>query len=153
MASFRASLATPWPVDRAFDFMADARNFERWDPGTISSRQVTGAGPGLDAEFDVEVRSVGSPLVLRYRTTQFDPPIGGAPGTVQLEATSRRLIARDRIEVERRGVGAAIHYDAGLELRGAWKVFAPFLALAFRRIGERGFNGLMSALEGERIRT
>jgi hypothetical protein len=130
--------------------MADAANFQRWDPGVLSSRQVVGDVPAEGAEFDVEVRSIGSPLVLRYRTTRFEPPTPAQPGVVRLEAEHPKLRSIDRIQVVATAQGSSVTYDADLRLRGIWQAFAPLMAIGFRRIGERAAGGLVTALDGVR---
>lgn len=152
MASFNATVDTPWTPQRTFEFMADGANFERWDPGVISSRQVVGDAPGEGAEFDVEVRSIGSPLVLRYRTTRFEPPGTSSSGVVWLEAVDPKLTSIDHIEVVPSETGSCLTYHANLNLNGVWRVFAPLMALGFRRIGEHAAAGLETALAGERVR-
>jgi hypothetical protein len=150
MASFSATVDTPWTPQQAFEFMADAANFERWDPGVLGSRQVVGDAPAEGAEYDVEVRSIGSPLVLRYRTTRFEPPAPARPGVVRLEAEHPKLRSIDRIEIVPTATGSSVTYDADLRLRGPWRAFSPLMAIGFRRIGERAADGLTTALEGER---
>jgi len=151
MASFSATVTSPWDAARTFKYMADASNFVRWDPGTISSRQVVGNGPGERAEFDVEVSSIGRPLVLRYRTTRYEPADRSTSGLVQLEAESAALELEDRIEVTPDGDGSRVNYTAELRLKGAWRILSPVMALAFRRVVGRGADGLARALDGERV--
>jgi len=60
MARFVDTVMTStWSQDEAFSYMADARNFAEWDPGTERVEQVEGNGAGPDAVFDVTA-SVGS---------------------------------------------------------------------------------------------
>ena len=49
MARYRKSIQTLLSHAQAFDFMADLRNFESWDPGVSTSEQVKGDGPGPEA--------------------------------------------------------------------------------------------------------
>jgi cyclopropane fatty-acyl-phospholipid synthase-like methyltransferase len=54
--------------------MADLRNFDEWDPGTVSAAQVMGGEPGLGAEYDLDVKGPVGNLAFQYVTTEFDPP-------------------------------------------------------------------------------
>ena len=146
MAHYSTTVRTPMPPGEAFAYMADLRNFERWDPGVIAASQVVGDGPGADAEFDVRVRSVRGDLTLRYVTKRYEPPT-----SVLVEARSAMLTSTDLIEIAPDGAGSLVTYDATLTLNGVLRLFDPVLALTFRRIGDRAAAGLERALQGERV--
>ncbi|MEZ5297305.1 MAG: SRPBCC family protein [Ilumatobacteraceae bacterium] len=96
MAKYVTTIETLMPADEAFAYMADLRNFEEWDPGVQTSKQVEGAGPGPDAEYDVTVDAPGKGLTLRYRTTEYD-----APNACTVKASSTMFTSLDRITAER----------------------------------------------------
>lgn len=144
MAHYVTAVQTAWPAEQAFGFMADVRNFERWDPGVHSVTVVQGDGPGLGAAYDVEVRTGPVPLVLRYEVVEW-----AAPHRLLLVARTRALQSIDEIRVEPADGGAVVTYDAQLDMRGALRIANPLLALAFGRIGDRAAAGLRRALGGE----
>ena len=74
MAEFTEQVASPWPAEQTFDFMADVRNFQQWDPGVKHAVQVEGTVPALGAAYDVTVGGIGGDMVLRYRIVEFDRP-------------------------------------------------------------------------------
>ena len=82
----------------AFDFMADLRNFEQWDPGVRQVTQITGDGGGADADFDVVVDAPRGGLTLRYHT-----PIHEPPNRVVVRARSRLFTSIDTITVQADG--------------------------------------------------
>jgi carbon monoxide dehydrogenase subunit G len=142
MARYVTTVRTSWNADEAFSYMADLRNFARWDPGVRRVTQIQGDGPGPDAEFDVAVAAVPRELVLRYRTVEF-----AAPHTVLVVARSALLTSEDRITVvsEPDG-GSSVTYDADLRLGGPLRLADPGLRLVFGRIGDRAAAGLRRAL-------
>ncbi len=144
MPHYVTAVKTAWAVEEAFGFMADVRNFERWDPGVHSVATVYGDGPGLGSAYDVEVRAGPVPLVLRYEVVEWE-----APRRLLLVARTRTLQSIDEIRVEPAGAGAVVTYDARLDMRGALRVADPLLAIAFGRIGDRAAAGLRRALGGE----
>lgn len=146
MARYTTTVRSPRSSADAFAYMADLRNFERWDPGVTEVAQVTGDGGGPDAVFDVTVKSVGGGTVLRYVTTRY-----AEPHTVTVEARSSMLTSIDRIDVAPDGDGCLVTYDAELKLNGVLAVFDLGLRLVFSRIGDRAAAGLERALDGERI--
>ncbi|MDH3227231.1 MAG: SRPBCC family protein [Thermoleophilia bacterium] len=46
MGRYIATIRSPSSAERAFDYMADLRNFEEWDPGVRSSTLVAGTSQG-----------------------------------------------------------------------------------------------------------
>ena len=146
MARYSTTVRTSMPPSEAFEYMADLRNFERWDPGVTQVVQVTGEGGGPTATFDVDVKSVGGTTTLRYETVRHE-----APHTVQVEARSKLLTSIDRIDVVDAGDRSLVTYDAELRLNGPLALFDPVMRLVFGRIGDRAAAGLERALGGERV--
>lgn len=141
MRRYLTSVPTTWSQVTAFNFMADVRNFARWDPGVESVLAVGGDGVGRGSAYDVSVRAGPRRLVLRYEVEEWDPP-----RRLLLVARTASLQSIDEIKVEPADGGAVVTYDARLDLRGVLTVANPLLALAFRRIGDRAAAGLRRAL-------
>ena len=55
VARYKTIIRSPWSSARAFDYMADVRNFGGWDPSIRRVVQVSGEGGGEATEFDIEV--------------------------------------------------------------------------------------------------
>jgi hypothetical protein len=146
MASYITSVRTAWAPETAFDFMADLRNLEIWDPGVRSVRLVEGAGPGLGAAFDVDVHACPRTITLRYETTEFQ-----RPERLVVVAATPTMISRDQIVVESEPGGSTVTYDAELSLRGPLRLADPLLAIGFRRIAERAAGGLRCTLVGDAV--
>lgn len=143
MARFSTKVATPWPAEEAFAYMADLNNFARWDPGVRTVTQIEGTGGGPTAVFDVTVASVPKDMVLTYRTVEFHEP-----KEVLVVARNRLFTSEDRIRVTPTGAGSLVEYDAELRLNGVLGLADLGLRPVFRRIGDRAANGLRVALDG-----
>lgn len=146
MAKYVTTIRSPKSPQEAFDFMADLRNFEDWDPGVQSATQLAGDGGGPGAVFDVVVDAPGKGLTLRYETTEYD-----APSTVVVKAGSTLFTSLDRIEVRPDGEGSLVTYDAELTLNGPLRLFDLALRPVFQRIGGRANEGLQRALSGVQV--
>lgn len=142
MARYETVVHTPRSPEDAFAYMADLRNFEQWDPGIESSTQVVGDGPGVGAEYDIEM----SMMTLRYVTTEYD-----APARVKVEAHSRLLSSFDTITVKARGSGSDVRYEAEIRLGGPLRLLDPLFNLVFQRIGDKASAGMARALDGYEI--
>jgi len=147
MARYVVSVRTPKSPEEAFRWMADLSNFQIWDPGVISSQQIHGKGPGLDTSYRVKVSSLGRPMMLDYRVTDYDEPT-----RVVAVASTSWLRLEDTITVEPDGAGSIVTYDAELILSGLARIGRPLLGRALKRIGDPAAVGLARALDGERVR-
>jgi hypothetical protein len=149
MPRYEGLVVTPWPAEQAFSYLANFDSVAQWDPGVSVARPLD-ANPDDDgndipaegARFEVVARFLGRDVPLVYRTIQID-----APRKVVLRADGGRVVSTDTITVEPlRGGGAAVAYDARLELKGPMRLAELPMRLAFRRIGERARAGLERAL-------
>lgn len=141
MARYVTTVRTAKAPQEVFAYMADLRNFTKWDPGVKAVRQVTGSGGGPDSVFDVTVAGVGRDLTLRYVTEEYD-----APRNILVVARSFVFTSIDRIKVEPDGTGSVVTYDADLRLNGVLRVGDLGLRPAFRVIGDRAAAGLRRVL-------
>lgn len=140
MAHYRCSVESPLTPEAAFDYVADFRNFEEWDPGVSSSTLESGSEPGMGTSYAVTAN--GADLV--YRTMAFD-----RPSRTEIEAKSKLLRSYDVVEVVARpDGGSTVTYDATLELNGPLGLLDPVLGLFFNRIADKAAGGLESALNG-----
>ena len=146
MPRYVVNVRTPMPPAEAFAYMADLNNFARWDPGVDSVEQVTGSGAGPNASFDVSVKAVRGTMTLRYETTTYE-----VPTLFVARAESSTLTSLDTIKVRPDGTGSVVTYEAELTLNGLLRFADPLLGLAFGRIGDRAAEGLLEALDGERV--
>ncbi len=144
MSHYQTTVRSPWAAARAFEYLLDLEHFADWDPGVKHARRVSGSEPGVGAVFDVTVSSPGRDLTLRYETVAVD-----APRRFEVRAETSTLRSVDVITIDAdAGGGCRVTYDADLSFKGALRIAAPVLALAFRRIGDRAAAGLRVALDG-----
>jgi hypothetical protein len=147
MATYRCRVRSPWSVSDAFDYMADFRNFERWDPGVISSTQVEGDGPGPDAAYDVLTTTGDRENLFHYVVTEFRPPHRAVIVGKRFPFTSI-----DTVEVAEDPAGSIVTYSAELKVPFPLSLADGWLQRLFDRIGDAAAKGLAGALEGEWLR-
>jgi hypothetical protein len=143
MARYVATISTSMSPADAFAYMADVTNFAEWDPGVQHVARVVGDGRSVGSAYDLAFKTVGTTL-MRYVVTEYDPP-----RRVLLTARTRFVTSVDEIRVVAAASGAVVTYDAVLTLNGPLRWFDGLLAPAFRRIGDRGAEGLRRVLGGE----
>ena len=147
MARYLMRIRTDRPPAEVYGYLADVRNFADWDPGTKAARQVKGNGPGPGAEYDLDTAGA----TLRYVVDAYDPPV-----RIRLTGRNRFVTSVDTISVTADGqhggqAGAVVTYEADLTGNGPFRVLEPVLKLAFNRLGDKSAEGLVDALDGERL--
>ena len=146
MARYVTTVRTAKTPQEVFAYMADLRNFAKWDPGVKAVKQVMGSGGGPGNVFDVTVAGIGRDLTLRYVTEEYD-----APRNLLVVARSTVFTSIDRITVKPAGAGSVVTYDADLRLNGVLRVGDLGLRLAFGWIGDRAAAGLRRVLGAQAV--
>ncbi len=146
MARYVTQVRTPWSAAESFAYMADLRNFARWDPGVRNVAQTMGDGSGAASVFDVTIAGVPKDIMFTYRTVEYD-----APRHVLVLARSRVLTSEDRVAVTPDGDGSIVEYDAQLRFNGVLRFADLALRPFFNRIADRAVNGLCVALQGTKV--
>lgn len=140
MANYRCTIQSPMSPEAAFDYVADLRNLEEWDPGVSSSEFHSGTTPGVGTSYAVTAGGVD----LVYETLEYEPPARKV-----FEAKTSLLRSYDIIEVvPGPDGGSTVTYDATLTLNGPLGLFDPVLGLFFNRIGDKAAGGLERTLNG-----
>lgn len=142
MARYVTEMKTAKAPREVFSYMADLRNFAKWDPGVKAVKQVQGSGGGPDSMFDVTVAGPVMDLTLRYETKEYD-----SPRNLLVIARNTVFTSIDRITVEPDGTGSVLTYDADLQLNGLLRVGDLGLRLVFGQIGDRAAAGLRDAMD------
>ena len=138
MAHYTATLSSPWAPEKAFDFVADFRNFEEWDPSVTKSVISLVDGPGVGTVYAVTVKGA----TLDYVTMTHD-----APTRAVIEGTSTFFYSYDVVTVAPTDDGCTVTYDATLKLRNVAAILNPLLGLFFDRLGDAAATGLAKALD------
>jgi hypothetical protein len=125
MARYHASIDSERDRDAVFAYLSDFTTTREWDPGVIS----------LVARF------LGRDNQLTYKVVEFEPP-----HAVTFLGENETVVSRDRITFDVAGGGTRVTYDAELTLKGLSRLADPLLALAFKRVGDRGLAGMRQAL-------
>ena len=91
--------------------------------------------------YRLRVRVAGRTVPFDYRVVAIDRPT-----RVVLRAQASGMVSTDTITVEAAGAGSQVRYVAVLEGRGVLRLAAPVIARSFRKMADRGADGLRRAL-------
>jgi carbon monoxide dehydrogenase subunit G len=137
--TYRTSFETAADPSAVFTYLSRFDRAEEWDPGVATAEMLTGLPVGLGTRFRLTARFRSMPL--EYEIVEFV-----APERVVLRAETAFLRSTDTITVGPEGSGTRVHYEAVLEAKSWARIADPFLAIAFRRIGDRAAAGLRTQL-------
>jgi carbon monoxide dehydrogenase subunit G len=142
MAVLREQINTVLPLDRAFAFVADFANAEKWDPGVATSERLNPGPVGLGARYRLGVRMRGRVSIMEYEITTWEPG-----RRVVLTGTGSGVEAVDDIRFEATGTGTRIDYVADIRLTGLMRLAGPFAGGAFAKIARDARDGMQRALD------
>jgi carbon monoxide dehydrogenase subunit G len=128
--------------EEVFRFLADFTTTEQWDPGTISTRRVSGDG-GVGTRYHNVSRFLGRSTELEYVVEELC-----APRVIRLRGHNRTVTARDTMEVTVDAGATRVRYVAEFEFHGLVRLLAPVLRPALERLGDRAETQLRASLDG-----
>ena len=138
MPHYNDNVPSKLSQEEVFDYMADFANAEKWDPGTKSSKQLDSGKIGVGAQFELMVEFNGNVRPFTYRITEYERP---TRVVVEAETDSVKLVDT-MTTTTAAGEGSVLEYDARMDLKGLLKLTTPITAIMFKRLCEKGRNGL-----------
>ncbi|WP_329001923.1 SRPBCC family protein [Kribbella sp. NBC_00709] len=132
-----AVAATP---EHVFDYLADFRTTEEWDPGTVRTVLLQGDG-GIGTTYRNTSRFSGRETDLIYEVVECI-----RPRRIVLRGENRTVVARDTMTFRSEAHVTRICYRAEFQLKGLARLAEPFFRKPFDRLGEEAEEGLRNAL-------
>ncbi len=136
------TVTTGAPVSAVFAYLADFTSTTDWDPGTVSTTLVGGDGT-VGTTYQNVSRFLGRETQLTYVVEAY------VPGSlIVLRGENGTVVARDTMSFEAtHDGGTQVTYLADFTFKGAARIAAPFLAPAFKRLGDDAERGMQQALD------
>jgi hypothetical protein len=129
------------PAEIVFDYVSDFTTTTEWDPGTVNTVRLNGNG-GVGTTYRNTSRFLGRTTDLAYVVIERSPH-----RRIQLRGENATVVAMDTMTLRQPRSGATeLTYRAEFTFKGAWRLLAPLLAPAFRRLGDQAEAGLRRAL-------
>lgn len=134
------NVPTEAPPTAVFEYLADFRNTEQWDPGTVRTVRTTGDG-GVGTRYANTSEFMGRTSELTYEVIDL------VPGrSIRLRGENHALIAHDTISVAERGDGSVVTYHVQFDFQGRLRWAEPLLRLGVRRLLDKGATSMSRAL-------
>lgn len=115
------TFTVPRPPEAVFDYLADFRSTNDWDPGTVETTLVDGDG-GQGTTYHNVSEFMGRRTDLEYQTMTFERPT-----RLQFRGQNRRAKALDTMTFTPAGEGTEITYRADFDLGVLLNLVSPFL--------------------------
>ena len=141
MSRYRTSIHSSARPSSAFDALSRFDRAEEWDPGVEKGSMLTAEPVRVGSRFRLVTRFAGRAVPLEYEVVECR-----APDRIVFRAETGFLRSIDTISFAADPTGTVVVYDAVLDTKGIARLATPFLALAFRRIGDRAAAGLRAYL-------
>ena len=147
MARYTGTVEAPHGAEEVWQYLADLRSAEEWDPSVEEVKLELGEPRTEGARYRLEVRFGGRSINIPYRVAELDPP-----HRVVFEAETDSVSVRDEARIEPRGPAASVvTWDADLRLRGIRRVLDLPLRAIFHRVGEEARKGLSERLHEQEL--
>jgi carbon monoxide dehydrogenase subunit G len=116
------TLTTRTTPETVFAFLADFRNAEQWDPGTVSCELVEG-DTGVGSVYRNVSSFFGKSMEITYTTLEREEG-----RRVQFRGQNQGFTGLDRLSVSPSGAGAEVSYDVEYEFHGVARIAYPLAA-------------------------
>ena len=133
------SVTVAKPIDQVFAYLSDFTTTTAWDPGTVKTVRISGDG-GLGTKYANTSTFNGRETNLVYEVIDFI-----SNERLQLRGANKTLTAIDTLTFAKVEGGTSVTYDANFAFKGIAKLVAPFLAAAFKKLGDEAEVGLRQA--------
>ncbi|MCW2786442.1 MAG: Polyketide cyclase/dehydrase [Marmoricola sp.] len=137
----RRSFTTTAAPATAFAFLADFRNAEKWDPGTVRCSLLSDA-VGTGATYRNVSEFLGREADLTYTTLVHDPYT-----RLHFQGHNDAFVGDDRMTLSPDGTGTRIDYHATFDLRGASALATPVVAVYLPSLAKKTINQLRATLD------
>jgi hypothetical protein len=146
MAHYSTTITTPLPIHHAFSYVSRFDRTVEWDPGIAAATMLTDEPVRPGSRFALEARFLGRSVPLVYEIVELRPDTLVVLRAENAYVRSVDTISFDTVMSAGGTTATTVTYDARLEPKGAMKLAAPLLAVAFRRVGDRAADGLRRQL-------
>lgn len=137
----RKVVRTKKPLEKVFAYLSDFTTTTLWDPATVETLLIKGQGL-VGTEYLNTSTFAGRQTQLTYVVREFVPN-----QRISLRGENKTVVAVDTITFRQLGEETEVTYAAEFAFKGTSRLIAPFLKLAFKRLGDGAETGMRRALE------
>jgi uncharacterized protein YndB with AHSA1/START domain len=135
MPVFKATQVIDRPVVEVFAEVADAANYDTWNPTVTSARKLTAAGTGLGSRFEWTLRGFGK-VVQEFGEFEENKRIRIVPHM-------RGMTGGHRFQFTEQGRSTRVEHELLMQPVGWFRLFSPFIGM----IGRKNLRDTTTALK------
>jgi carbon monoxide dehydrogenase subunit G len=136
------TVETTAPLSAVYAYLSDFTTTNEWDPGTVETTRVSGDG-GPGTVYRNVSSFAGRKTELSYTVTDRE-----TDRLFALRGENKTVVARDTMEFAATPTGTRVTYTADFDFKGLAKFVVPFMAPAFKKLGDEAEEGLKKTLAG-----
>jgi len=141
MKTIERHLAVNKPARLVFDYLADFRSTNDWDPGTKQTTRESGDG-GVGTTYKNVSEFAGHEVEITYTVTELTPG-----SSITLAGESDSFSSTDTITVEGSEANAQVTYVAKFAFHGLAKLAEPLAGLPLKKLGDDAEEQMQQELE------
>jgi uncharacterized protein YndB with AHSA1/START domain len=129
------------PSEEVFDFLADVRNEERWNPNVVRIEGESAGPLSVGGRFEGVYRRGGR---MRFELVE-----AVRPSRLVFRGGGRQMTLAATLELEAVGSATCVRMKGEMEPRGAAKLFAPLMRRPIERQYERVTESFRQVVEDD----
>ena len=142
MIQFEHRIQINRPVHEVFEFLADPRNFSKWQSGVVQST-VTSPGPiGMGTTFDEVVKIMAWKVRTACEVTQYE-----LDRKMCFKATSKPIAYAGQFTFEKTGDGTRLNVFGVAQLRGLWRLAGPLFGSEIKKETAKEMDKIKEVVE------
>jgi carbon monoxide dehydrogenase subunit G len=128
-------------AEEVFDFLADVRNEERWNPNVIRIESESDGPLSVGGRFEGVYRRGGR---MRFELVE-----AVRPSRLVFQGGGRQMTLVATLELERAGSATCVRMNGQMEPRGPMKLLAPLMRKPIERQYERVAESFRQVVEAD----
>jgi hypothetical protein len=144
MATIEESVEIRCPVEKAFAYTTDAKNWPTWQSIIVEAEQTSQGPVNLGATFKGVTRMMGLSMKWTAKTTDYESNSGWGKS---IDSGSITLRERMTYVPGEGGISFTIAYD--MKVGGLFRLFSPMIVGTMRKETRKSLTHLKSILEAQ----
>jgi carbon monoxide dehydrogenase subunit G len=141
MITVRKAVLVDRPAEDVFDFLADVRNEQRWNPNVVRIERPSDGPLSVGDSFEGVYRRGGR---MRFKLVQADKP-----SRLVFHGGGRQMTLAATLELERVGSATRVRMEAQIEPRGPLRLLAPLMRKPIQRQYESVTESFRQVVEAD----
>lgn len=141
MQTIERTVTVDKPIYAVWEYLADFRSTNDWDPGTVHTEMTSGDGT-MGTVYKNTSRFLGKEVVIDYTVVDYEPR-----RLLRLRGVGGAVVTTDTLTFEGSTSSSIVRYEATFKFKGVARAADALMALPLQKLGDKAETGLREALE------